>query len=177
MTAASIADGGSAFDRKVVRLKAHISDTAEDRPVDLPEPDAEEVSRLEMILRENLSMKYPYQQDVELPSKITATELKKTQTADDEAQQLLPLYDDLAEAFPIPDMGRHDTPLSAAEKGTATHLLLQHIDMSKTEDPASVKEEIGRLRNEGFITDRQAEAIKPDPVLRLFGSEDRKSVV
>ena len=171
LTAASIAEGGSTFDRKVVHLEAHNADAGEDSSVDIPEPDAGEVTRLEMILRENLSMKYPYQQDTELPSKITATELKGMDTADDEAQQLLPQYDDLTAAFPLPDFGRSDTPLSAAEKGIATHLLLQHIDLSKTTDTGSVIEEIGRLKNEGFITDRQAEAIKPDTVLRLFGSD------
>lgn len=171
LTAASIVDGGMTFDRRVVRLEAApAEDTGNDEPV-LPEPDAAEVERLEKILRDSIRMEYPYADDIGLPSKITATELKGLQTPDEEAAALVPEYEDPAADFPLPDFGGKDMPLSAAEKGTAAHLLLQHIDPDKTADAESVRQEIERLRREGFLSDRQAESVDPAPVIRLFTSD------
>ena len=177
MTAASIADGGSTFDRKVIRLEEHTADAADIAASAVSEPDTAEVSRLEKVLRDNLSMDYPYKNDTELPTKITATELKGAEDSDDESKQLIQQYEDMAADFPLPDLGRADAPLSATEKGTATHLLLQHIDLSNTADMGAILGEIERLKNEGFITDKQAKAIKPEPVIDLFGSDIGKRML
>ncbi len=171
LTAASIADGGATFDRRVICLEAAPAEDTGNGEPDVPEPDRAEVGRLEMILRDSIGMEYPYADDIGLPSKITATELKGLQTADNEAAALVPEYEDPAADFPLPDFGKKDRPLSAAEKGTATHLLLQHIDPEKTADAESVRQEIERLCREGFLSDRQAESIDPAPIIRLFASD------
>ena len=170
VTAASIADEGLTFDRKVICLGAHANE-AEEGETALPETDAEQVGRLEKMLRENLSFRYPYPEAADLPSKLTATELKGNRIADEEAKPLQLQAEDLTAGFPLPNFGRADMPLSAAEKGTATHLFLQHMDPEKANDGESVRQEIERLRREGFLTERQAGTIDPAPVLRLFGSE------
>ncbi len=171
LTAASIADGGETFDRRVIRLEASSGEEGGTGEPEMPEPDAAEVERLEKILRDSIGMRYPYAEDTGLPSKITATELKGSQSTDEEAVPLLPEYEDPSADFPLPDFGRKDIPMSAAEKGTAVHLLLQHIDPGKAADTESVRQEIERLRREGFLSDRQAASIDPAPVFRLFGSD------
>ena len=140
LIAASIADGGLTFDRKVVEMTAQTA-SDESKADNAPEPDGTEVEELERVLRSNLEMKYTFHDDIELPTKITATELKGFGSEDDEAEMLLPQYEEPAADFRLPEFGRSDMPLGAAEKGIATHLLLQHMDIDKTDDIASVCKE------------------------------------
>lgn len=169
LIAASLADGGTSFERKVIIKDGHDPESDEKSSGCVPEPDEEETAKLEQLLRENLNMEYPYSDDTQLPSKITATELQG-RDGDEEAYALPLRNDDEHYIFRMPDFWGEDKPLNAADRGTAVHLLLQHMDLGKTSDSSLINDEIERLKNAGFLTDRQAEAVSPEPVLKLFES-------
>ena len=59
-------------------------------------------------------------------------------------------------------------PLTAAQRGTATHLAMQYLDFSKTGSLEEIQAELRRLVAEEFLTAQQAEAVSPDQIARIF---------
>ena len=128
-------------------------------------------------LRKRLAWSYPYAAAEALPSKLTATGIRRTEkTADPEARPL--------ERRPRgprqlrrPDLGRADEPLSGAERGVAEHLAMQYIDFGKASTEEGVLAELSRLREQGFLTKQQAEAVPPGDILAFFASGLGKRVL
>ena len=121
---------------------------------------------LDRLIAENLSWVYPRRRDELLPSKITATELKAGREAapDPDAVPLLP-----TPGFAPKDLLR--SALTAAERGTAMHMVLQQIDFSRTGSLDAVRGEIARLAAQDFLTPDEAAALEPEKILAFFRSE------
>ena len=120
-------------------------------------PDQELFARI----KRSLSATYPYPAAEHLPSKLTATELKMP---DPDAASLRREYR-LFQALDLDD----ECP-SATEVGTATHLVLQQIDLKKTGSEDEIRQEVERLQNQCFLTRVEAEAVEKDRILRFFSS-------
>ena len=128
-------------------------------------PEADETAA--SLLQRQLSFRYAHKAAEALPSKLTATELKGRAEADEEAA---PLLTPRRRAFRMPDFAKDEKPLSATEKGTATHLVLQYMDFGKTDSLAQIRAEIERMRVQRYLTDREAEAVDAEAIYRLFAS-------
>lgn len=119
-------------------------------------------------LRETLAYTYPYRASEEVPSKVTATELKSLDTpAEEEAQSLLPAAKRRFRAF---RPAGAEQPLTPAEKGTAVHLVFQYIDVTKTNSVQEVEQEIERLLAADCLTSRQASAVDAKQIFEFFAS-------
>ncbi|MBR6748003.1 MAG: helicase-exonuclease AddAB subunit AddA [Clostridia bacterium] len=121
-------------------------------------------------LDEILAWRYPHPAAVELPSKLTATELKG-RASDSELQEN-------AQNLLEKPAKRHIRPhfitqqgLTAAERGTALHLAMQFADPAHCGSLRQVSEEIERLKNQQYLTAEQAEAVQPGRILRFWQSE------
>ncbi|MCI8475155.1 MAG: helicase-exonuclease AddAB subunit AddA, partial [Oscillospiraceae bacterium] len=112
---------------------------------------------------------YPYAGEVELPSKLTATQLKGREL-DEEAAQEAPRPPS-PPRFDRPRFAAERLGLTPAEKGTALHLVMQYIDFDRCGSVAGVEEEIRRLVEERFITPQQAQAVEGEKVCAFFASE------
>lgn len=118
-------------------------------------------------LRKNLAYRYPYAHSVDLPSKLTATELKHLREVDEEAVSVVGKAPRSFRKFRI-DGGAEK--LNAVEKGIATHLVFQHIDYQKAVDLTSVEQEIARLETAGILNGRQAKGVDAKQIARFFMS-------
>ena len=159
--AAALADG-----------EEHLSVTlCEDEKADaLPAPAAESAVPDEdflALLRRNLGFVYPHAASETLPSKITATELKDRREADEDAGSIAPRG---RRSFRLPDFAREEKPLRGAERGTATHLVLQYMDFSRAGDEEGIRAEIERLREKRCLSDREAAAVDAQAIGKLFSS-------
>ena len=99
---------------------------------------------------------------------MTATELKHLSEPDPEAHSLVRSGRGV---FRSPDFLRTEKKLTGAEKGVATHTLLQYIDYAKAESADGIREEIERLVLSKHLSPRQAEAVETDAIEKLFSSE------
>jgi ATP-dependent helicase/nuclease subunit A len=125
-----------------------------------------------------LEYKYPYMTATKLPSKITATELKGTYRFSEAAEEAESLNE-------VPQITEPTTPafmdgkkgLTAAEKGTATHIVMQFADYEKCRSVDGAKSEIERLKNNRTITEEQAAAVNPWVITRFFESEPGKLII
>ena len=139
---------------------AEKSDTA-------PEVDEAEVLEIER----KLGFRYAHEAAIRLPSKLTATELKGRfldREAAEEAGQLERPEKKIV--FDRPNFAIEDTPLTAAERGIALHLVMQYIDYQKCGTVTEIEEEIARLAREKFITEKQAKVVSPIKILKFFTS-------
>ena len=123
-------------------------------------------------IAKKLSFKYPMTGSVNVPSKLTATELKnrfEDVNRDEGAKTIAPkqIY-----SLRKPDFAPGE--LDAAERGTATHLVMQYIDFAKTSSPEEISEEIGRMVASGRLTAEQGESVDRRSILSFFSSETGK---
>lgn len=67
---------------------------------------------------------------------------------------------------------QEDTTVSAAERGTATHLLLQHLDLTRSPlDAGAIREALADLVAREILTREQAAAVSVENVLRFFATD------
>jgi ATP-dependent helicase/nuclease subunit A len=115
-----------------------------------------------------LKWQYPYLRAAQTPSKLTATQLKGRDKDTEAAEHA-------AVAARVPQLERpsfivEKQGLSPTEKGTAAHLFLQYADFTKLSSHDGVLEELDRMVDEEYLTEMQAEAVKPDTITGLFSS-------
>ena len=137
----------------------------QENPQESAEPaDPELLRSLEAALR----YRYPAAAAQELPSKLTATELKDRAEPDPDGEPLF--QEDSFRGFfrsPEPDLAS----LSASDRGTAAHIVLQQIDFAKTGSLEEIKAEIARLREQEFLSEEEAESVSPEMVYRFYASD------
>ena len=163
LISAALADG-----EEHLRLRLCTAEQAggEQTAAELPAVEADEEAAKE--LERNLRFSYPWPEAEELPSKLTATELKGRAEPDEDAKSLLPRAHS---EFRLPDFARKNRPLTGAQRGTATHLVLQYMDFAATGSRAEIEKEIERLRARRVLSDAEAEAVDAAAIERLFRSE------
>ena len=137
--------------------------------------DATEEAREELPLPDDLeaqyAWQYPHQNVVGIHSKLTATQLKgrgKDQEAAEDSVELKPALPEWSVRQPN---FVKETKLTATQRGTALHMVMQYLDFAKTGSREEVEKQIQRLEAERFIDHAQAEAVDPDAILTFFRSE------
>ena len=100
-----------------------------------------------------LEFVYPFERETGLPAKVTATQLKGRLLDEEIAEhtarkiRLRPLTQ--------PKFRQARSGLTLAEQGTATHLVLQYLDLSNR----NVEGQVESLRQRMLLSDQQAEAV------------------
>ena len=117
-----------------------------------------------------LQYRYPFEKVCNVAGKLTATQLKgrlQDQEAADGAVDLPRRA--AAYHFRRPSFMPH--ALTAAERGTATHLFMQFADYSSCGNRQSLEKELERLVTGEYLTRQQADAVELAQIQRFFGSD------
>ena len=111
-----------------------------------------------------LSFEYPYARESALPAKLTATQLKGRPLDQEIAEHAAraPYLRPLSQ----PLFRREQKGLTPAEKGSATHLVLQYLDFENPDVPAQV----AALEQKDLLTPAQAAAVDVPALRRLLAS-------
>ena len=102
------------------------------------------------------------------PGKVTATQLKG-RAIDEEIAEGAPTRR-RAVLFEKPLFLRETTGLTAAEKGTAVHAVMQYIDFRTPATPSAVAAEVEKLAQRRLLTAQQAAAVDCTMVARFLAS-------
>lgn len=117
-----------------------------------------------------LTWTYPHQVSAQMPSKLTATQLKGRDKDTEAAQDGV----EFAPAKPTVTLRRPvfqgQKPLTPAQKGTALHMVMQYLNFERTNTLEEIHEEIARLVAQQFITPQQGETVEPQRILDFFCS-------
>lgn len=135
---------------------------------DLPEVAEWDCERL----KAKLSWRYPHLACANIPSKLTATQIKGRMRDQEAAENALPVTPETQENRPIyrPQFIAEKRGLTAAQKGSALHLVMQYVPLNGDHSVEGVRDEISCLVSEGFLTRLQGEAIQPERVAAFFNS-------
>lgn len=128
-------------------------------------------------LRQNLGYVYPSPELAELPSKLTATQLKGLRDEEQEEDIEISEEDEPRRKFVFqkrrPRFVSESSTLTPTERGTAIHTAMQFADYAAcaTEDGALA--EIDRLEREKYLTSVQADAVRKEiDKVRGFAESD-----
>ena len=122
-------------------------------------------------LEEQLCWRYAYAGAVDVPSKLTATQLKGRERDREVAQdgvELRPAPPEVRLRRPVFEGQR---PLTPAQRGTALHMVMQYLDFARTGSEEEIAAEIARLVEGRYLTAQQGQAVDPKQVLAFFRSE------
>ena len=118
------------------------------------EAAGEEERPVEEVNASLLEFRYPYAAETDLPAKVTATQMKGRERDREAAENAAPAPM-MLRPLSQPKFRQAGGGLTAAESGTATHLVLQHLDFGNTDAAAQVE----RLRERRLLTAAQAAAV------------------
>ena len=159
--------GTDVFDLETVQLAAPdmeaAAQTAETPQAAAPKPES--LEKLEAAL----GWVYPHADAEALPSKVTATELKHARPMEDEGDGAALLRAPRA-LFRSPDFRTEEKPLTATERGTATHRVLQYLRFADTDTDEAVRAQMDALVQAGHLSAREARAVKVEAVRSLMRS-------
>lgn len=145
------------------QVEIHDSNSYRDPPqrIRLREKKQEDCTPFEPGL---LSFVYPYEQETTLPAKVTATQLKGRALDEEIAEYAA--HTPYLRPLTQPNFRQKSRGLTAAERGTATHLVLQYLDFSDFDTAGQVES----LRTRGLLTDQQAQSVEIDELSRFLSS-------
>ena len=141
------------------------------RPADdVPEDDfAVDRNIPDSVIRQivtGLSFKYPYQAATTTPTKQTATQLKgrekDREAAENTAQKR-------SVSFRKPTFSSN--ALSATAKGEAVHRFMQFARYENCTDVEGIQKELGRMVQNGLLSNEQVKFVDPEKLLPFFTSE------
>ncbi|PKM74329.1 MAG: helicase-exonuclease AddAB subunit AddA [Firmicutes bacterium HGW-Firmicutes-16] len=165
VTAALIENDG------LITIRTETPDSAEETiwgetEIPIPETKVPDTAALHE-LRSVFYWRYPFESAVGLPSKLTATSLPQDD-GDDDGEKVAK---ERTHYFSLPDFAGDEHPLSGSERGTATHIVMQFIDFSKTKTLSDIEGEVARIKLLGQLTERQAKAVDRASILGFFASD------
>ncbi len=123
------------------------------------------------LLRERFAWQYEHAEAADIPSKITATQLKGRTLDQEAAQDTQPPQEKKAAPLYRPDFAAEKLGLTPAQRGAALHLVMQYLDFAKGGSEEEIAAEIRRLVDGEFITPLEGEAADPKRLAAFFRSE------
>jgi len=107
---------------------------------------------------------YKYKEASEMPAKFTATELNRIMKNGEDPDTDIPVTRSLPQ-------GRQERKLSAAERGTLTHNVLQELNFAGTGTVKEIEAQIEGLAAKGIISQEEADEVRGDWIFRFFESD------
>ncbi|GAA0730842.1 helicase-exonuclease AddAB subunit AddA [Clostridium malenominatum] len=128
-------------------------------------------------INERLNWEYKYGEAANIPAKFSISELKRrfSEVEDENSEKVV---GDLILKKPL--FTQEYKKFTSSEIGTLIHLVMEHIDINKTNTIEEIKEEIKAMVVNEFITEEELKAINPFKILKFFkgdlGERIKKSV-
>ena len=119
------------------------------------------------LFHQRFQWEYPYLKETVLAGKVSVSELLKQSS---EADQTTMDWN-VPQILTRPRFVESEKGLTSAEKGTALHYFMQHIDLKKTDSIIEVREQIVSMVNDEMLTLQEGEIIDPEAVMRFLKSD------
>ncbi len=115
------------------------------------------------IIKERLDYVYPHMAEAELPSKISITEIKRKINAENDSD--MPKFSSIRRK---PDFMKRGGKITAAQKGTIYHTIMEHINFREETDPEKL---IDKLTDMGILSREEKNAVNIDKISEFISSE------
>ena len=114
-------------------------------------------------INKRLNFEYAYKKASEIPQVLSITEVKNI-LLEDEYEK--PLYSNVK--MKKPAFLDQKKTISPAEKGIATHLVMQKIDMEKVNSPKEIKEQVDYMVKRELLSNEEGKAVDENKIYRFF---------
>lgn len=125
---------------------------------------------------ERLSFQYPYEMSTRKRSKQSVSEIKRMYETRDAASSTDFLRKVNKPIFNRPRFMKEES-LSPAERGTAMHMVMQHLPFNETPTADSIKELLEEMKRKELLTGEQIEVINIKQILSLFSTDIGKMML
>ena len=137
------------------RINISISEAGQqDKTADIYTEQKEPDTELAKKIMENINYTYPYEKLFEIEAKCSVSALANKAESEKYAFSSRPSF-------------MSEGGITAAERGTATHKIIEFIDFDKTDD---IESEINRLYEWQYISEREAKAVNRKKLREFFDS-------
>ncbi len=123
-------------------------------------------------VNQRLSWQYPYSSALNIPSKLSVTEIRKLSL-----KGLEPLGWDIPSLIQKPKFVEEEKSFSGAEKGTIIHFVMQHLDLENVESIDKINAQIQRMIDCELLTMEEASVIEDWRILAFFNSHIGKRML
>lgn len=127
-----------------------------------------EKSKYNQEISRRLNWEYEYMKSSDIPAKFSVSELKRkfTMIDVDESREMISSV-----VLKKPIFIQKKRTLSAAEKGTLLHLVMQHLELDKVSSNEEIMEQVKRLIQREFITEKEGKVVQIDKILKFFKTD------
>lgn len=132
---------------------------------------------LEKVVDDRLSFQYPFAQAARSRAKQSVTEIKRQRELKDDysADQLVQSFQ--APIVKRPNFMQKEKTITAAEKGTAMHTVMQHLPLHEVMGRTEVAEQLESLVEKEVITKEEADIIDISAIEQFFTSEMAQQMI
>lgn len=120
------------------------------------------------IISQRLDWVYKYIYSSNIPANISVSELKREALRDEAQDNVFNLYK--SKIIKKPLFLQENRGLSSAEKGTAIHNVMQHLDLDKVDDFNSIKDQLDLMVAKELMTLEEVKAVRIQKILTFFES-------
>ena len=123
-------------------------------------------------MRKGLSFRYPYSTSTQIPSKLTATQLKG-RLKDQEAAEFTDSAATQLRNFRMP---LHNKDVSSTDYGNIHHKVLQYLKFESCGELSEIRGQLQQLVNSGILTAEQLGQVNVENIHKFFQSELGQSI-
>ncbi|MBP1926087.1 ATP-dependent helicase/nuclease subunit A [Sedimentibacter acidaminivorans] len=114
-------------------------------------------------IQERLNWRYEYVKSVNVPSKLSVTDLKMLEDNEFEhVQYKIPLLKD------IPAFKENDVEFTKAEIGTIVHFVMQHLDLNLDLSYDNIQNQINEMIKKKLLTEKEANVVEVNKIVQFF---------
>jgi ATP-dependent helicase/nuclease subunit A len=125
---------------------------------------------------ERLSWDYPFQSAADHRSKQSVSEMKRQREISDQYSGT-----DIVQKYKKSILSRprfmQEKSLTPAERGTAMHMVMQHVDLTKPISAEMINEQLRWMTAQELLTQEQAQVINPELIAHFFASPVGKRMI
>ncbi|WP_166001370.1 helicase-exonuclease AddAB subunit AddA [Bacillus sp. Cs-700] len=130
-----------------------------------------EESAFKDVVYNRLNWTYPHQAAAETRSKQSVTEVKRQREIFQDERSDDRLVKGFSQSLKERPRFLQSKKLTPAERGTAMHIVMQHIDLHQRHEEKDIKELIAKLETKELLTNDQAQAIDVKQIKHLIDSD------
>ncbi|MCM8709677.1 helicase-exonuclease AddAB subunit AddA [Clostridium sp. SYSU_GA19001] len=130
--------------------------------------DEKPVSKYKEEIERRLSWQYKYKESSKIPAKLSVTELKRLANNPEIDSYTTSMF--IQKLHKKPVFLEEAKGLSASERGTVVHFVMQHLNLRKTGSFNEIKEQVKEMVAKELLTEEQAMSVNINSILRFFRS-------
>jgi ATP-dependent helicase/nuclease subunit A len=119
-------------------------------------------------IERRLSWEYKYKEASNIPAKLSVTELKRLAFNPANDEYTTNMF--TSRLLKKPSFLEEEKGLTAAERGTVIHFVMQHLDLKRVKNSQEISEQVKEMLLKELLTEEQAMAVNIKAISRFFSS-------